>query len=55
MELQRGRFASQFREVANSGVEISHENEMHREEDQSIEMGTGAHVERGSISNDELL
>ena len=37
-ELRKGRFASQFQGVGGSGVEISPENEMRREEDKLSEM-----------------
>ena len=54
-ELQRARFASKLQEIGNSRIEINHENEMKSGEDQLGEKGDGAHVERGSISNEEQL
>ena len=39
VELRKDLFASQFREIADSGLEIIPENEVGRREDQFIEMG----------------
>ena len=52
--LQKGRFASQFQEIGNSGIEINPENDVQREEDQLSEMGDGAPFGSEIIPNEEL-
>ena len=49
---KKGRFASQFREIENSRIEINPWNDAQREEDQLSEMGAETHIQRGSISNE---
>ena len=53
--MQKGRFASQFREIENSRIEINPWNDAQREEDQLSEMGAETHIQRGSISNEGQL
>ena len=45
----------QFREIANSRIEINPEDDSQREGDQLIEMESVAHFESASISIDERL
>ena len=54
-ELRKDKFAPKFLEIENPAIEAILANEIPREGHRLSEMGDGAHVERGSISNEEHL
>ena len=49
-----GGSASQFQEIAGSGIEINPENETQREGDQIIEMGSVSRLECETVANDGM-
>ena len=54
VELQKDRFASQFQEIENSGIEINPENETQREEDLVSEMRADSPLGRETVQNEGI-